>query len=111
VGFILFVASAFTGRGGDVIGGDAASYFEYAGSLVVDGRLPPEHIKYPCGVAFLGVLGYLPMMAAAKVVGAAGGTLTSRWLSGWALPAQIAYCLPLLALSWVAFRANAAMFI
>jgi hypothetical protein len=110
-GFALFVASAFTGEGSDLIGGDAAEYFEYARSLMVDGHLPHEHIKYPCGVALIGGLGYAPIMIAAKAFAAMGGPTTPRWEVGRALPAQIAYCLPLLAFSWIAFRANAAMYV
>jgi hypothetical protein len=106
-GFVLFVASAFTGTGNNLIGGDAAGYFEYARSLMADGHLPHEHIKYPCGVALIGLLGYAPVMLVAKAVSFSG----QRWETGWSLPAQVAFCLPLFALSWIAFRANAAMFI
>jgi hypothetical protein len=110
-GFLLFVASAYTGTGGALIGGDAAFYFEYVRSLLADGHLPHEHIKYPCGVALVGVLGYGPVMLVARMMSAAGVALDPRWESGWSLPAQVAYCLPLLALSWIAFRTNASMFV
>jgi hypothetical protein len=110
-GFVLFVGSAYTGSGGALIGGDAAAYFEYARSLLADGHLPHEHIKYPCGVALVGIVGYAPVMLAARAMRAAGVALDPQWQSGWSLPAQIAYCLPLLGLSWLAFRANASMFV
>jgi hypothetical protein len=111
-GFALFVASAFVGAGGDLIAGDAVEYFEYARSVNVLGRLPETHIKYPCGVALIGSVTYLPMVLVGKaLVGAGVVEASSRWATGWALPQQIAFCLPFFILAWIACRANASMLV
>ena len=103
-GIALLLASTLTGRGGDVIVGDAADYFEDARSLVADGRFPAHHIKYPIGVALIGMVVYAPV----TWIGNALGVHSSRWTAGTALVQQIAYCVPFLVLAWIAFRANAA---
>jgi hypothetical protein len=111
-GFLLFVASAFLGTGADVIVGDSREYFEYARSLAATGRLPAEHIKYPLGVALIGSVLYLPAAAVAKLLVAAGLLSPSeRITSGWALPLQVAFCLPFLALAFIALRANVGTFV
>lgn len=111
-GFVLFVASAFTGAGGDLIVGDAVEYFEYARSVAVEERLPVVHIKYPSGVALIGSVAYAPVVLIGKALTSIGMVSPSeRWLTGWALPQQIAFCLPFFVLAWVACRANVRMLV
>jgi hypothetical protein len=111
-GFGLFVASAFTGAGGDLITGDAVDYFEYARSVLVFGHFPATHIKYPCGVALIGSVGYGPMLLVGNLLASLGVFEPSiRWSTGWALPQQVAFCVPFFYLAWLACRANAAMLV
>lgn len=111
LGALVLVGSAFTGTGGDVIVGDARYYFEYARSIVVDHSLPSTYIKYPLGVSLIGLIGYAPLAGLSKALIAAGILQSSsRWETGWALPLQLAFCAPLIALAFVGVRANASMF-
>lgn len=112
LGVAAMVGSAFLGTEPDVIVGDARDYFEYARSLVATGSLPSVHIKYPCGVALIGATGYLPAAGLARLLVALGVlTPSARIESGWAVPLQVAFCIPFLLLSFVAFRANVATFV
>jgi hypothetical protein len=110
-GIVLLVVSTFTGTGTDIISnGDPAEQFEYARSLVADGHLPREPIRFPCGVAMIGSVVYAPAFLAAKALVAAKMIrATPRLVSGWSLPLQFAYCAPLLGLSFVGFLANVSM--
>jgi hypothetical protein len=109
-GFALLLASGFIGRGGDIITGDALGTFEYARSLMTMGHLPIPYVKYPCGVPMIGILGYAPVMWLSRVAMSGGLIEGGRaWLLGNSLPQQIAYCIPMIVLSYVAVRANVAM--
>lgn len=103
------VVSLFIGRGGDIIVGDAAESFEYARVLATEGHFPHALIRFPCGVPMIGAIAYLPAFATAKALVHAGLIGGERWASGWALPLQAAYCLPLLLLSVAGFAANVRM--
>jgi hypothetical protein len=111
IGVALLFLSALVGKGRDIIAeGDPALQFEYARSIMADGRFPADPIRFPCGVAMIGLAGYAPAFAVAKGLLAAGVLRPSeRLLSGWSLPLQFAYCLPLLVLSFFGFRANLSM--
>lgn len=109
-GFLLLLASTFVGRGGDIITGDSLGTFEYARSLMTMGHLPIPYVKYPCGVSLIGIVGYAPFMWLTRVAMRVGVIDGSRpWLLGSSVPQQLAYCLPIIAFSYVAIRANLAM--
>lgn len=98
----LLLASAATGRGGDLINGDARDRYEYARSWIFERRAPEKRIKYPCGAALIGAAGLAPY---AMAFGAppARDAATPR---GWGLGEQIAYCLPFILFSLAGAWAN-----
>jgi hypothetical protein len=110
-GLLLLWISTMVGKGGDIIAnGDPAEQFEYARSLFADGHLPTTPIRFPCGVAIIGAIGYAPAFLLGKALASVGVLKTSARLeTGWSLGLQFAYCLPLLVLSFVGFLANASM--
>lgn len=108
-GLLALTLTLFTGRGGDIIVGDAAESFEYARVLATEGHLPRELIRFPCGVPMIGAIAYLPAYAIGRALQSIGVVSGDAWTSGWALPLQAAYCLPLLALSIAGFIANLSM--
>ena len=95
-GVVLLVLSAFTGAGGDIIVGDGIRYFEYARSLMIEGHLPRERVVYPCGVSLIGMIGYAPSVWLGRAL---GWMQEGRAAEGWALANQVAFCLPMIALS------------
>ena len=109
VGPILLLLSAATGAGGDLIVGDARDTFEYARSLAVEGRLPERHIRYPCGPAMIGALGYFPSVLINRLAAHLGWASPDSPRDGWALVHQFSYCLPFILLAAWALRLNLLM--
>jgi hypothetical protein len=111
-GSCVLVASAFTGRGGDLIVGDAIGYFEYARSILIERRLPVPFVKYPCGVSMIGIIGYAPVVWVSSALIQAGVIANNEaWRTGRSLVEQIAFCVPLIVLAFIALRANVSMLI
>lgn len=109
-GFALLLLSTKTGRGDDIITGDQAEHFEYARSLVATEKLPAEHIRFPIGVSMIGFPTYAAVALAERGLIRAGVLAKDAHAErADSLAAQIAFCVPLLLLSYIAFLANADM--
>lgn len=102
-GTLLLLLSSLTGDSPDLIVGDGRGYFEYARSLMIEGRLPREHIRYPCGVSLIGLVGYAPSIGISE---AAGWLEGEREAAGWGVFNQFMFCLPLIGLAALGMLAN-----
>ncbi len=108
VGSILLLVSAGTGNGRDIIVGDARDYFEYARSVCNEGSLPAQRIKYPCGVALIGMIGYAPSIFFVRMLQKFGWFQDEVYLAGWGVLNQYAYCLTFIVFAYAAVWLNLA---
>mgnify|MGYP001174002918 FL=1 len=106
LGPLMLLVTSYTGDSDQLIVGDGREYFEYARVLVIEGHLPYEHLRYPCGVSLIGIIGYAPSVWLAR---AAGWLERGRAAEGWAIFNQFSFCAPLILLAAAGVWANLRM--